>query len=135
MFPQIKRKKSGNNATNLANETKKQTNYKTDKPKSGNLENGPLNKDSVLVKIWEIPNNTYYNAIKMENMILKAFPQLKEPGTWTKYVINKRHKNKCYVTLPKAHYKENTIRSQSGFEKCKIDTIRDINDVPLRLLR
>ena len=137
-----KKIKSGNNATNLAKESNKQTYHKTNQvksgPKSGNPENGPLNKDSVLVKISEIPDNTYYNSIKMENMILKAFPQLKEPGTWTKYRINKRHKNKCYVSLPKAHYKENTeltIRSQSGFEKCKINTIRDINNVPSKAFK
>ena len=54
-----KKQKSGNNATNLAKETKKHTYYKTDKPKSGpksgNPENGSLNKDSILVRISKIP--------------------------------------------------------------------------------
>ena len=44
--------------------------------KSENYERTPLNKDSVLVIISEILDNTYYNAIKMENMVLAAFPQL-----------------------------------------------------------
>ena len=43
----------------------------------------------------------------MENMVLAAFPQLKESGMWTKYRVNKRHKNKCYITLPKNHHKDN----------------------------
>ena len=45
--------------------------------KSENSDRTPLNKDSVLVIISEIPDNTYYNAIKMENMVLTAFPSLK----------------------------------------------------------
>ena len=74
----------------------------------------------------------------MENMLLKAFPKIKEPGIWTQYRINKRHKNKCYVTLPKGHHNENTdliIKSQSGFEKCKIDTLRNINNVPSKAFK
>ena len=43
-------------------------------------------KDSVLVSITEIPENTYFNSIKMENMILNSFPKLKETGMWTKYI-------------------------------------------------
>ena len=83
--------------------------------KTENSERTPLNKDSVLVIISEIPDNTYYNAIKMENMVLAAFPRLKESGMWTKYRVNKRHKNKCYITLPKDHHRDNvtnTIKSQ-----------------------
>ena len=57
-----------------------------------NSERTPLNKDSVLVIISDIPDNTYFNAIKMENMILATFPRLKESGMCTKYRINKRHK-------------------------------------------
>ena len=34
----------------------------------------------------------------MENMILTAFPRLKEIGMWTKYRVNKKHERKCYVT-------------------------------------
>ena len=66
-----------------------------------------LSKDSVLVTITEIPENTYFNSIKMENMILNSFPKLKETGMWTKYRVNKRHQGKCYVTLPKDHFNEN----------------------------
>ena len=69
----------------------------------------------------------------MENIILKAFPRLKETGTWTKYRISKRHKTKCYVTLPKDHFEENVtkvIKSQIGFESCKVKVIKGINDVP-----
>ena len=98
-----------------------------------NSERTPLNKDSILVIISDIPDNTYLNAIKMENMILATFPRLKEPGMWTKYRVNKRHKNKCYITLPKDHHKENVsnvIKSQAGFQKCKVDVKLGINDVP-----
>ena len=101
--------------------------------KTENSERTPLNKDSVLVIISEIPDNTYYNAIKMENMVLAAFPRLKESGMWTKYRVNKRHKNKCYITLPKDHHKDNVtdiIKSQSGFQGCKVDIKLGINDVP-----
>ena len=62
-------------------------------------------------------------------MILKAFPRLKETGMWTKYRINKRHKTKCYVTLPKDHFEENVtkvIKSQIGFESCKVKVINDV---------
>ena len=103
--------------------------------KTENSERTPLNKDSVLVIISEILDNTYYNAIKMENMVLAAFPQLKESGMWTKYRVNKRHKNKCYITLPKNHHKDNVtniIRSQVGFQECKVDVKLGINDVPTK---
>ena len=65
--------------------------------------------------------HTYFNDIKMENIVLAAFPQLKESGIWTKYRVEKRHKNKCYITLPKDHHKDNVtyiIKSQSGFQEC-----------------
>ena len=92
-----------------------------------------LNKDSVLIVITEIPENTYFNSIKMENMILKAFPRLKENGMWTKYRINKRHQCKCYVTLPLDHLNDNVteiIKSQIGFDSCKVKVIKGINNVP-----
>ena len=100
-----------------------------------NRNRNELNKDSVLIVVTEIPDNTYFNAIKMENMILKAFPRLKETGMWTKYRINKRHKAKCYITLPKEHFEENVsnvIRSQIGFETCNVKVIKGINDVPAK---
>ena len=92
-----------------------------------------LSKDSVLVTVTEIPENTYFNSIKMENMILNSFPKLKETGMWTKYRVNKRHQGKCYVTLPKDHLNENiseVIKSQKGFENSKVKVIKGINDVP-----
>ena len=92
-----------------------------------------LSKDSVLVTITEIPENTYFNSIKMENMILNSFPKLKETGMWTKYRVNKRHQGKCYVTLPKDHFNENVsevIKSQTGFHNSKVKVIKGINDVP-----
>ena len=92
-----------------------------------------LGKDSVLVTVTEIPENTYFNSIKMENMILNSFPKLKETGMWTKYRVNKRHQGKCYVTLPKDHLNENIsemIKSQKGFENSKVKVIKGINDVP-----
>ena len=92
-----------------------------------------LSKDSVLVTITEIPENTYFNSIKMENMILNSFPKLKETGMWTKYRVNKRHQGKCYVTLPKDHLNENVsevIKTQKGFENSKVKVIKGINDVP-----
>ena len=92
-----------------------------------------LSKDSVLVTITEIPENTYFNSIKMENMILNSFPKLKETGMWTKYRVNKRHQGKCYVTLPKDHFNENVsevIKSQTGFQNSKVKVIKGINDVP-----
>ena len=97
--------------------------------KPRNNDRNELNKDSVLVVGTEIPDDTYFNAIKMENMILKAFPRLKETGMWTKYRINKRHKTKCYVTLPKENVTK-VIKSQIGFETCKVKVIKCINDVP-----
>ena len=101
--------------------------------KSGIRNRDALNKDSVLVAITEIPENTYFNSIKMENMILNSFPKLKETGMWTKYRINKRHQCKCYVTLPKDHFNENVsevIKSQTGFHNSKVKVIKGINDVP-----
>ena len=74
----------------------------------------------------------------MENMVLAAFPRLKESGMWTKYRVNKRHKNKCYITLPKDHHKDNVteiIKSQSGFQGCKVDIKLGINDVPSKAYR
>ena len=99
---------------------------------SDNVERTSLNKDSVLVIISDIPDNTYFNSIEMEHMVLAAFPRLKESGMWTKYRVNKRHKNKCYITLPKDHHKDVTdiIKSQSGFQGCKVDVKLGINDVP-----
>ena len=46
--------------------------------KPRNNDRNELNKDSVLVVVTEIPDETYFNAIKMDNMILKAFPRLKQ---------------------------------------------------------
>ena len=92
-----------------------------------------LGKDSVLVTVTEIPENTYFNSIQMENMILNSFPKLKETGMWTKYRVNKRHQGKCYVTLPKDHLNENiseVIKSQTGFQNSKVKVIKGINDVP-----
>ena len=83
-----KKQKSTDNKTKLATGNDNSRNRKQ------------LNKDSVLIVITEIPENTYFNSIKMENMILNAFPRLKENGMWTKYRINKRHQFKCYITLP-----------------------------------
>ena len=71
------------------------------------------------VVVTDIPENTYFNSIKMENMILRAFPRLKETGMWARYRVNKRHEGKCYVTLPKDHFNDNVteiIKSQLGFE-------------------
>ena len=100
---------------------------------SGIRKRNALNKDSVLVVVTEIPENTYFNSIKMENMILTAFPRLKETGMWTKYRVNKKHECKCYVTLPQDHFNEKmseVIKSQRGFESCKVKIIKGINDVP-----
>ena len=119
-----------------ANNNRKQVQGHSDqntKTKSGIRNRDALNKDSVLVAITEIPENTYFNSIKMENMILNSFPKLKETGMWTKYRVNKRHHCKCYVTLPKDHLNENVttlIQSQKGFEKSKVKVIKGINDVP-----
>ena len=71
----------------------------------------------------------------MENMILAAFPRLKESGMWTKYRVNKKHKNKRYVTLPKDHHKENVsniIKTHAGFQECKVhvDVKQGISNVP-----
>ena len=123
-------KKSKKSSVTTDNGQKLET--KSDR-KPRNSDRNELNKDSVLVVVTEIPDDTYFNAIKMENMILKAFPRLKETGMWTKYRINKRHKTKCYVTLPKDHFEENVtkvIKSQIGFESCKVKVIKGINDVP-----
>ena len=125
-----KKHKSGNESVG-----KNKTKQVKSGNKSENSERTPLNKHSVLVIISEIPDNTYYNAIKMENMVLAAFPQLKESGMWTKYRVNKRHKNKCYITLPKDHHKDNIIniiKSQVGFQECKVDVKLGINDIPTK---
>ena len=120
---------------NVSN-TRKQVQGHSDqntKTKTGIRNRDALNKDSVLVAITEIPENTYFNSIKMENMILNSFPKLKETGMWTKYRINKRHQCKCYVTLPKDHFNENVsevIKSQTGFQNSKVKVIKGINDVP-----
>ena len=101
--------------------------------KSGIRNRNALSKDSVLVAITEIPENTYFNSIKMENVIMNSLPKLKETGMWTKYRINKRHQCKCYVTLPKDHFNENVsevIQSQTGFQNSKVKIIKGINDVP-----
>ena len=66
-------------------------------------------------------------------MILAAFPRLKESGMWTKYRVNKRHKNKCYITFPKEHYNQNVsdvIQTQTGFQDCKVQVKLGISDVP-----
>ena len=125
--PQNENKETGNgnkgqNQSKLRSETKKHGN---DKP--------AVNKDSVLVVVTDIPENTYFNSIKMENMIPRAFPRLKETGMWARYRVNKRHEGKCYVTLPRDHFKDNVteiIKSQLGFENAKVKVIKDINNVP-----
>ena len=69
----------------------------------------------------------------MENMILNAFPRLRETGMWTRYRINKKHERKCYITLPKEHFNENiseVIKFQIGFESSKVKVVQGINDVP-----
>ena len=119
-------KKHKSNDENARKIRKTQTN-------SEKVERTPLNKDSVIVIISDIPDNTYFNSIKMENMVLAAFPRLRESGMWTKYRVNKRHKNKCYITLPKDHHKDNVtdiMKPQSGFQGCKVDVKLGINDVP-----
>ena len=126
-------KTTGNGNTN---NTRKQGQGHLDqntKTKSGIRNRDALNKDSVLVAITEIPENTYFNSIKMENMILNSFPKLKETGMWTKYRVNKKHQGKCYVTLPNDHFNENVsevIKSQTGFQNSKVKIIKGINDVP-----
>ena len=132
--PNNKDDKSIGNKNN--DNTKKQGQGQSDqntKAKSGIRTRNALSKDSVLVAITEIPANTYFNSIKMENMILNSFPKLKETGMWTKYRVNKRHQGKCYVTLPKDHFNENVsevIKSQTGFQNSKVKVINGINDVP-----
>ena len=116
-----KKQKSADNKTNMATGNDNSRSRKQ------------LNKDSVLIVVTEIPENTYFNSIKMENMILNAFPRLKENGMWTKYRINKRHQCKCYITLPLDHLSENVaeiIKSQVGFDSCKVKVIKGINNVP-----
>ena len=69
----------------------------------------------------------------MENMILNTFPRLKETVIWIKYRINKRHQCKCYITLPYVHLRENVsevIKSQIGFDSCKVKVIKAINNIP-----
>ena len=148
--PKHKRSRSGSNdsekirlETSVSPNKKHKSGYEnvmkngTNQVKSGrkaeNYDRAPINKDSVLVIITEIPDSTYFNAIKMENMVLAAFPRLKESGMWTKYRVNKKHKNKCYITLPKDHHKENVsniIKSQAGFQECKVDVKQGISNVP-----
>ena len=116
-----KKQKSTDNKTKLATGNDNSRNRKQ------------LNNDSVLIVITEIQENTYFNSIKMENMILDAFPRLKENGMWTKYRINKSHQCKCYITLPLDHLSENVseiIKSQVGFDSCKVKVIKGINNVP-----
>ena len=126
-------KTTGNGNTNNSRKQVQGHSDKNTKTKSGIRNRGALNKDSVLVAITEIPENTYFNSIKMENMILNSFPKLKETGMWTKYRINKRHQCKGYVTLPMDHFNENVtevIKSQTGFQNSKVKVIKGINDVP-----
>ena len=109
------------------------TNQEKTGRKAVNYDRAPFNKDSVLVIISDIQDNTYSNALKMENMILAAFPRLKESGIWTKCRVNKKHKNKCYITLPKDHHKENVsniIKTHAGFQECKVDVKQGISNVP-----
>ena len=132
--PNNKDDKSIGNKNN--DNTRKQGQGQSDqntKAKSGIRTRNALSKDSVLVAITEIPENIYFNSIKMENMILNSFPKLKETGMWTKYRVNKRHQGKCYVTLPKDHFNENVsevIKSPTGFQNSKVKVIKGINDVP-----
>ena len=101
MSPNKKQKSNRpNNKDDKSNENKNDDSYrKQGQGQSGqNTRTKPeirtrnaLSKDSVLVTITEIPENTYFNSIKMENMILNSFPKLKETGMWTKYRVNKRH--------------------------------------------
>ena len=52
---------------------------------------------------------------------------------WTKYRINKRHQCKCSITLPLNHLSENVseiMKSQVGFDSCKVKVIKGINNVP-----
>ena len=132
--PNNKDNKSIGNKNN--DNTRKQGQGQSDqntKAKSGIRTRNALSKDSVLVAITEIPEKTYFNSIKIENMILNSFPKLKETGMWTKYRVNKRHQGKCYVTLPKDHFNENVsevIKSQTGFQNSKVKVIKGINDVP-----
>ena len=82
-------KKSKKLSVTATTDNEQKLEIKSDR-KPRNSDRNELNKDSVLVVVTEIPDDTYFNAIKMENMILKAFPRLKETGMWTKYRINKR---------------------------------------------
>ena len=148
--PKHKRNRSGSNdsgkirlETSVSPNKKHKSGYEnvmkngTNQVKSGrkaeNYDRAPINKDSVLFIITDIPDSTYFNAIKMENMVLATFPRLKESGMWSKYRVNKKHKNKCYITLPKDHHKENVsniIKSQAGFQECKVDVKQGISNVP-----
>ena len=60
-----KKHKSGSD-----NVVKNGTNQEKTGRKAVNYDRAPMNKDSVLVIISDIQDNTYLNAIKMENMIL-----------------------------------------------------------------
>ena len=87
-----------------ANNSRKQVQGHSDqntKTKSGIRNRDAINKDSVLVAITEIPENTYFNSIKMENMILNSFPKLKETGMWTKYRVNKRLQCSAMLHYPR----------------------------------
>ena len=81
-----KKHKSGSD-----NVVKNGTNQEKTGRKAVHYDRAPINKDSVLVIISDIQDNTYLNAIKMENMILAAFPRLKESGMWTKYSVTARY--------------------------------------------
>ena len=67
----------------------------------------PLNKDSVLVIISDIPDNTYLNAIKMENMILATFPRLDLKNQECGLNTGLTKDTKTNVTL---HYLRTTIK-------------------------
>ena len=108
---------SENKETGNHNKGQNQPKPKSETKKHGNDNNAKpaVNKDSVLVVVTDIPENTYFNSIKMETMILRAFPRLKETGMWAKYKVNKRHEGKCYVTLPKDHFNDNVTEIINSF--------------------
>ena len=65
-------------------------------------------------------------------MILAAFPRLKESGMWTKYRVNKRHKNKINVTLrfPKSSTMKTLVTLLNPRQECKVQVKLGISDVP-----
>ena len=69
-------KTTGNGNTNNSRKQVQGYSDQNTKTKSGIRNRDALKKDSVLVAITEIPENTYFNSIKMENMILNSFPKL-----------------------------------------------------------